>query len=152
MFGHSQGWISFPRWLHIFTGYITVVLAGERFVLIIYPFKVVTICSRNNVMRLMLVLALLAAVATFQRAIEFENVYDGKNNGIITQGCGNFTRKREPGPCSSNKVCITKASHHPFLWLWYPLLDATLKFAAPYAFLMIFNAGIIYSRQNNIES
>ena len=131
----------------------TVALAGERFISVLYPFKVLTICSKHNLIKFLTALTLASLVSMVPRLLEAEHVYKDENNSIISKvgtGCGNYSLIEKPGPCTRNVMCTMKIGFHPFIWYWYPLLiDSAFKFVIPYALLMVFNGGIIYKLSRN---
>ena len=139
----------------------TVILAGERFLAIAYPFKIITLSSKRNSVITLASLVLVFGFTTIPRLFELtikeraptEILSSSSEEGYYINQCFfyNVTGRRLPDfiqytGFSCHIVCGCKPDwlERPFYRFWYLIvIETSMKFTVPFLLLLGFNIGII---------
>ena len=146
------------HWNQLVKLWSTIILAGERYVAIAYPFKVVTLSSKRNTFITLGCLIVTSALFTLPRLFELDikerppiKIFSSSSRMMFDQCVSyNKTVKLPQGIHFTNVTCHVVCGcppswiNHDLYRFWYRVvLEASFKFTLPFLLLLGFNVGII---------
>ena len=148
------------HWNQIIKIWCTVILAGERYMSVAYPFKIITLSSKKNSIITITILVILSGLVTMPRLFEFQKkerppveIYTSTSNRYMINQCmesepnitmlENYIRPSGIN-CTIFCSCISQWEKEPTNKFWFHIVfEMSIKFTLPFILLLIFNVGLI---------